>query len=68
MSNMLCTLNDKEHQIVSSNLEQLRTTTTLFEASKTWMVGSEYLGEILTAVCVLENDKNIFSYLKYLKN
>ncbi len=29
------------------------TTTTLFEASRTWMVGWLYLGAIFTAVCIL---------------
>ena len=37
-----------------SNVDEVFTTTTLLDASRTWMTGSEYLGSILTAVCCFE--------------
>jgi len=41
------------------------TTTTLFDASRTWIVGLWYCGAILTAVCVLQLSHNSQFQLEY---
>lgn len=41
------------------------TTTTLFEASRTWIVGPWYRGAILTAVCVLNSNNTNITHFNY---